>query len=309
MGDFFGKRVPLGPHLGQADDIHLGNAQLLQHRNGNAELAFPAVHHEQVRQVVFRQGALITTGEDFIHHAEIVRAFHGFDPKPAVAVLIRLALVKDHHGTDREIALSIRDIETLNPFGRVLQVQRTAQVLQGFLLMLFSPPLFDKAVTRIFPGHFHQPQFGSALRTEQADLLPFAFREEFGPDVGIVESDRDKNLVGDKPATLVELAQEFSHDLRVGELIVGKAIGQVANQFPATHKQDLSFDQPAFAIQAEHVPVVPQGSGDLLLFRGFCHGPDLIPQPGGFFKTQRVRGLVHLPGEAVYQLGAFAFEQ
>ena len=54
MGDFIGKRVPLGPHLGQANDIDLGNSQLLQHRGGNAELAFTAVHHEEVRQVVFR---------------------------------------------------------------------------------------------------------------------------------------------------------------------------------------------------------------------------------------------------------------
>ena len=127
-------------------------------------------------------------------------------------------------------------------------MQRTAEALQCFLFMFFSPPLFDKAVMRIFPGHFHQPQFGSSLRTEQADLFPLSFREEFRPDVGIVEPDGDKNLVGDKSAALVELAQEFSHDLHVGELIVSKTIGQIANQFPAAYKQDLSFDQPAFAI-------------------------------------------------------------
>ena len=79
--------------------------------------------------------------------------------------------------------------------------------------MLFSPPLFDKAVPRIFLGHFDQPQFGSPLRTEQADLLPLRSERSSCPDVGIVEPNRDKNLVGDKPAALIELAQEFSHDL------------------------------------------------------------------------------------------------
>ena len=35
----------------------------------------------------------------------------------------------------------------------------------------------------------------------------------------------------------------------------------------------------------------------------------MIPQPGGFFKTESVSGLVHLPGEAVYQLPTFTFKQ
>ena len=54
MGDFFGKRVPLGPHLGQTNDIDLSNPQLSQHSNGDAELAFAAIYHEEVWQVVFR---------------------------------------------------------------------------------------------------------------------------------------------------------------------------------------------------------------------------------------------------------------
>ena len=51
MGNLLGERVPLRAHLRQANQVYLGDAQLPEHLDRYAELALPAIDHQQVRQV------------------------------------------------------------------------------------------------------------------------------------------------------------------------------------------------------------------------------------------------------------------
>ena len=308
-GHFLGKRVALGPHLRQADHVHLVDGQFAQHLDGDPELALAAVHDQQVGQVVLGHGARIAAGEHLVHHAEVVRALDRLDAEAAIAVLVRLALVEDDHRAHRQIALDVRDVETLDTFRRVAQAQGAAQAVQGLFLVFLAAPLFDEAVAGVFFRHFHQAEFVPALGAAEADLLSLALGQHLGAHRGVFERKGQQDFVRNEAAALVELAEQFGEHLVVGKFVVVEAVAQVADQLAGAHEQDLDFDQPALAVQAEDVLIGAERGGDLLLFRGLGHRPDLVAQPRRGLETQRLGRGGHARFEFIDELGAFAFEQ
>ena len=308
-GDFLGKRGALGSHLGEADHVDLVDRQLAQHLDRDPELALAAVHDQQVGQVVLGHGARVPPRQDLVHHAEVVRALDRLDAEAAVALLVRLALVEDDHRAHRQIALDVGDVETLDAFRRVAQAQGAAQAVQRLFLVLLAAPFLDEAVAGVLFRHFHQAEFVPAPRAGDADLLPLAFGQDFAAHRGVFERERQQDFVRNEPAALIELAEQFGEHLIVGKFVVVEAVALVADQLAAAHEQDLDFDQPALAVQAEDVLIGAERGGDLLFFRGLGHRPDLVAQPRRGLEAQRLRRGGHARFEFIDELRALAFEQ
>ena len=107
-----------------------------------------------------------------------------------MALLIRLAFIENHQRTDRKIALRIGDVETLNPLGRILQLQGAAQAVERFFFVLLTTALLNKTMPRVFLSHFDPAEFITTLRTQQGHSFAFALGQEFGPHVGIFQDHR-----------------------------------------------------------------------------------------------------------------------
>ena len=53
--------------------------------------------------------------QDLLQHGEVIGTLHGLDPEVAVVGRLRAAILEHHHGTDRILALDVRDVVALDP--------------------------------------------------------------------------------------------------------------------------------------------------------------------------------------------------
>src|SRR4029077_10815477 len=112
--------------------------------------------------------------QDFEHHAEVVLAGDGLDAVAPIAVLVRLALIEGHHGADRHAALEGRDVDALDAFRRIAQVQLAPQLVADGLVLPFAVLALAKALLGVLARHLEQPHAVAALRAHELHPAPLA---------------------------------------------------------------------------------------------------------------------------------------
>src|SRR5207244_1017866 len=111
--------------------------------------------------------------------------------------------------------------------------------------------------------------------------------------LGIVELDRNQDLVREEPPAGIVLAEHFAEDFVIGKFAVLEAVGERAGELAAADRQDLDLDEAALAVEAEDVLVDAEMRDHLLRLGGFLERADLVAEARRLLEAELVRGLLH----------------
>src|SRR5204862_417669 len=143
----------------------------------DVELAFSAVDHQQVGQVLLLDSALQPAGKDLEHGSEVVSGRLAAHLEEPVAALVGLAVAEHDLRADGELALEGGDVEALDPSREPRQPQPRLQPRERLQLALLRARLFLVALARVLHRHVHQPHLLAALRHVHAHALALLLRQ------------------------------------------------------------------------------------------------------------------------------------
>ena len=108
------------------------NESFTYHPRKNPAIGDAAVPEDYVRQIVFRQTAFKTAGQNFAHHAEVVSGRESVprDIKLAIRLFIKAVRCRNDHGSDRAGALYMAVIISFNASDRGFDIQQIPQLIQ-----------------------------------------------------------------------------------------------------------------------------------------------------------------------------------
>ncbi len=171
--------VVMKRRLNHADHRHSFQIEFAHRIGRSAELSFPAVNHDQVRQrLLFITDAAVTTQYGFVHRSEIVRPVDGLDLEFAILVLVHLSVFANDHAGHIIGALNVRDIEGLDPGGESRQFQRLLHLFQHALHvgLEHAKALFESEL-RILLNQIDHVALLTALRSLDVHAPALAFSE------------------------------------------------------------------------------------------------------------------------------------
>ncbi len=264
FGDFFFVTLIEDVLLGERHAIDLiAQIEFAQHFERDVQLTLAAVDYPQVGILFLASGAFEPALEDFVHRGEIVLAFEAANPVAAIKIFLRLAFVEGDLRADDHRTLQIGDVVAFDALGRVVQIELDAETLEHRLASFFVIAARGETLARIVHRHFQQPKFLAALRQQNLDFLSAPLCEQLGAHGRIFELDRHDHFVGDAAGARVILSQQIGKNVVDRELEILKAPSLSAGELAAANYEDDGLDEPAFAVDSEHVlidsPVMEDG--------------------------------------------------
>ena len=143
--------------LGKADDhqpVH--QSEFGQSLAGELQLAFSAIDHHQLRQVVrsLHEHTGVTAVDHLLHRSEVIGPDDRLDLELTVILLGRHSVTENHTGSHRIGSLDVGVVEALDVGRKLLHSQGLAQVLKNhpaIFVRIGVLPLLD-GVEKIFLG-------------------------------------------------------------------------------------------------------------------------------------------------------------
>ena len=265
-----------------------------QHRGRDAELAAAAVDHQQVGQIVLLEPLARRRVQHLAHAREVVGADHGADAEAAIALRVGPALVERRPPRPTvsppwKVEMSTHSTR----FGGLRSCRRSCSSSRGLVRALLVVAPLEEGLARVRARQLDQPDLLAALRHQDRHHAPLRSRSSSARALGVVELDRQQDLVGDEALALIELRQQRAEHLLVGQLPVGEAEALVRGQLAAADHQHLRLDEAALAVDAEHVLIAAAVHQRPLPLAGLLDGAQLVAAARGVLEAQLARGRAH----------------
>ncbi|PAV73415.1 hypothetical protein WR25_02400 [Diploscapter pachys] len=303
--------------LGDTDQAHVLNPQILQHRLGRAELRLAAVDQHQVGPgpVIavgrFLQLAGEAAAEDLAHHADVAvgRRLISLDVPLAILALAEPLRPRDDHRAHGVAALDVAVVVDFDPVGRVAQVEQLRHLPQqpGLRRALRQPPL--QRLDRIALGLVHQPAPVAALRHRQRDLVSRALAQRLAQQRALAQLAVEQDRLG-RWHFLVELGEEARQHLILGHVVgVLREEAAMPPILATADEEGLDADHPVFARQSEDVGIAHALRIDRLRALHERQRLQPVAQQRGQFEVHIFRRRLHLRAELGLHLGRLAGQE
>ena len=282
---------------------------LLERRARDVELAFSAVDHQQVGQVLLLDSALQPAGKDLEHGSEVVSGRLAAHLEEPVAALVGLTVAEHDLRADGELALEGGDVEALDPSREPRQPQPRLQPRERLQLALLRARLFLVALARVLHRHLHQPHLLAALRHVHAHALALLLRQPDLAHLRIGEVHRQEQLLGDERARLVVLVEEAREQLLARELLLAEPEAPAAGEPPVAEEEEVDLQRRTLAIEAEDVLVEEVAEHRALFLQAALDGVELIAKLRGALELELAGGVLHPPRELAGQLVGLSLQE
>src|SRR6185295_17999122 len=186
MANLRAPRVTRHTILGERDEIEIVDAELFEHRARHAELPLAAVDDEQIRECLFLDRAGIAPLQHLVEAREVVLSRNALHPVASVAILVRFALVEDHHRANDLPSLEIGDVEALDALWCAAQVEALLQLRDHARALVLAVTAGGEALARVLHGHLAEPDLVAALRTKHLDALLLQVGKVARANLGVV---------------------------------------------------------------------------------------------------------------------------
>ena len=293
-------------------------AELIQHRGGDIDLAPAAVHQDKIREAgeapqlrveillfhlpLFVHAVLKPAHENFTHAGVVVGAGHRPDAEFPVVAAPGLSVLENDHRADIGKAADIGDVVGLHaPYGR--QPQKRGDLLYRAdgapLLAPQALPVLLEDERGVFARELDELLFFPFFRDKKRDPAAAAGAEPLLQKGVVLRLRGQEDLPGHEGRRRVELFDEFGEDRPLGlPGDVGHVVVLAAHELPVPDEKDL-HDAVRIRIllldgDAQDVPVLTDALGHLLLLGHLLHALQKVAPADRLLEAQLLRGLLHL---------------
>ena len=315
--------------LGDGDQRHALDAQLVEDLPRRLILPAPAVDHHEIRPggeglrvdrrralgllhpLLLFQQAREAAAQHLAHHAEIVarRDVLGFDVEGAVVALHEALGPRDDHAAHRIGPHDVGVVIDLHAADRARHGQRLAQRNEQLLLARRIRQLARQRLAAVLGGVIHQLLLLAALGRGDLDLVAHANAQGLGQHIAILD------LVGEQHEARgglirIELRQKGVEHLARRQAAVGAGvIGTVAPVLEGAEKEHLNGELSGLIGDGEDVGFLGVARIDSLLALNGRERRDAVAQARGALEFQRLGGRAHVLRQPVAHGAALAGEK
>ena len=162
---------------------------------------------------------------------------------------------------------------------------------------------------RVLRRHLQEARLLPPLGDVHADAFSLSLAQPRFARLGLGQLHRQEQLLGDERPRLVVLVEEAGEQLLGGKLLLAEAEAAPAGEPPAAEEEQLQLEQPALAVEAEHVLVDRIAQDRPLLLQAALDGVQLVAQLRRALVLELRRRVLHPRGKLRGELVGLAFQE
>ncbi|MNS77091.1 hypothetical protein D3C72_1106650 [compost metagenome] len=294
----------------EQDQIRYG--QFIEYVTGHGQLAFTAIHQQDIRQLALPVLQFAeTSGQCLVHRRVIIAGRNAFDVVPAVVGLDRAFGAEDHAGRHCRLATGMTDVVALQALWRLIQLQHLGQCVEARRNVL----TIRQARTQRLLGIGHRQLLPACSRATHAmaDGQFTTAQLVDGRDQcwKVIVDHIDDQLAGQVAFRAADevLAKKRGHDFR--NIFFNTDLREevlAAQHPPAPHADQVHTGTARVDERGDHIDV-PGPAFHALLVLNPAQQRNLVPQLGRSLELQIDRRFFHPGRQLVSQRAAASFKK
>ncbi|MNS83299.1 hypothetical protein D3C72_1170830 [compost metagenome] len=260
-----------------------------------AQLPFPTVDQNDIRDFGLFNGFTIATAEHLIHRRIVITRRNPGDVVATIFRAHRPVGIKHHTGGDGLLTHCMGDVETLHPL-HVRQFQQRSQRRQALVNGRLLRKLRRQRRRGVGPRQLQIARAIAARFGLNVNATPCQLGKGVRQQSFIIKIKIEQDLRWQRAhlaALQIELTDEgFNYFTQLSAARHFREIAAAAQNFALTNKQNMDAGQPGIKGNANDVQIVA-GIRHKLFFRNAPHRLNLIADTCGLFERQRLAGFFH----------------